>query len=131
MPALDLSRSKINVGTTMDNVTIIQCLECSPTGGSVLDVAEYPQPIIQAGHIIVRDTTGDKAYKPMPINSEGTAYEALPSNHKIVGVLYSSIPKREPSATIMIRGAVNRVSSPFPVTEEIEKALPLINFTQD
>lgn len=131
MQTLDLSKGRMTVGTTNDNIVIIQCLECSPTGGRVLDVSGYSLPIIQAGHIIIKANSEGGAYKPMPVNSGGTAYEALPSEHKIVGVLYSSINTSQPSASIMVRGSVNKVASPFAITEEIEKALPLINFTKD
>lgn len=131
MPTLELSNGKTILGTTNDSVAIVNCLECSPTGGRVLDVQGYRLPHIYAGHIIIKATTGTRDYKPMPVNSEGTAYEALPSDHEVVGVLYSSIITRQPSATIMVRGSVNRVASPYPITNEIAKALPLIIFTED
>lgn len=131
MPTLDLNKGKMTIGTTNDNIAIVQCLECSPTGGRVLDVTGYSLPMIEAGHIIIKATSGEGAYKPMPINSDGKTYASLPSDHKIAGVLYSSINTSQPSASIMVRGSVNKVASPFAITEEIEKALPLINFTKD
>lgn len=126
-----LSNPSMTIGTSLDNVVIVNMLECSPVGGRTLDVSSFTGDAILAGHVIIRDTQGAKEYKPMPINSDGSAYETLPSNHEIVGVCFSSVPKRDPSCTIMVRGSVNAVASPYPVTEEIKQALPLIIFTQD
>ena len=49
-------------------------------GGKVLDVSNFKGEFIRAGHVIIRDTESD-IYKPMPINSNGDAYEALPEKH--------------------------------------------------
>lgn len=130
MAQVRLNDEPIRVDTSLDNVTIISCLELM-VGGRVLDTTGFKPEVIKAGHIIIRDKSTKKEYKPMPVNSNGEAYESLPGTHEVVGVAYSSILSREPLATIMVRGSVNKVSSPYPVTSELEKALPLIRFTQE
>lgn len=131
MATLNLSNPALTIDSSRDSIVIIKALECSPLGGRVLNVEGYDQQAIMAGHVIIRDTQGAKEYKPMPVNREGTAYASLPENHTIVGVAYASMPTRKPSCTIVVRGSVNEVASPYPLTEEIKKALPLIVFTQD
>lgn len=129
MPTLNLSKETLKIDTTLDHVVIVQMIECAPLGGRVLDVEGFKPETIRAGHVIIRSQEG--VYKPMPVNSAGTAYDSLPGSHTIVGVCYASIRRSKPSATIMVRGSVNEVASPYPVTEEIKTALPLIRFTQD
>ena len=70
--------------------------------------------MIKAGHIVIRDTEND-TYKPMPVNSAGTAYESLPSNHEYVGVVVCSKPADKPFVGIMYAGEVNDVASPYPI----------------
>lgn len=130
MAQLNLNGTPVLVDTSLDNVTIIACHEMI-LGGKVLDTKGFTPEVINAGHVVIRDKQNAKEYKPMPVNTDSKAYESLPSNHEIVGVLQCSILTSQPLASIMVRGAVNKVSSPYPVTTEIEKALPLIRFTQD
>jgi hypothetical protein len=111
----------------LDSVTIVNYIEGIP-GGRSLDVTGFTPKAIRAGHVVIRDTaTGD--YKPMPVN--GDAYDALPADHTIEGVVVASVTTDEAMAGIMVRGSVNEVASPYPVTEAIKAALPLIRFTQD
>lgn len=130
MAKVDLHNGEQVIDTSLDNVVIIQMLECI-VGGRSLDVTNFKPSVIQAGHIIIRDKQNEKEYKPMPVNEDNSAYEALPENHEIVGVVYSSALTRKPFMTIMVRGTVNQVASPYPVTDAIKAALPLIRFTQD
>jgi hypothetical protein len=93
-----------------------------------LDVTGFPDSVIVAGHVVIRETaTG--AYKPMPVN--GNSYSSLPGGHTIEGVTVSTVVVEEASVSIMVRGSVNRIASRYPVTPAIEAALPLIRFTQD
>lgn len=117
--------------TSLDNVTIVKMIECLPVGGRSLNIAGYKPPTIQAGHVIIRDkTTND--YKPMPVNDAGDAYAALPADHDVVGVAYSSALTKLAFMTIMVRGTVNQMSCPYPYTEAIKTKLsPNILFTQD
>jgi hypothetical protein len=65
----------------------------------------------------------------MPVN--GDAYDTLPADHTIEGVVVASVTTDEAMVGIMVRGSVNEVASPYPVTDGIKAALPLIRFTQD
>lgn len=130
MAQVKLNEEQMRVDTSLDNVTIIRCLELV-VGGRVLDTSSFKGEVIKAGHIIIRDKNNTKEYKPMPVNAQGKAYESLPSNHEVVGVAYCSILASKPLASIMVRGTVNKATSPYPLTEELEQALPLIRFTQE
>ncbi|MDR0733802.1 MAG: hypothetical protein LBF08_07070 [Dysgonamonadaceae bacterium] len=111
----------------LDSVTITNYIEGIP-GGRSLDVTGFPLKAIRAGHVVIKETAKDN-YKPMPVNGE--AYDSLPSDHTIVGVVVASVTTDEAMVGIMVRGSVNEVVSPYPITEEIKVALPLIRFTQD
>jgi hypothetical protein len=111
----------------LDSVTIANYIEGIP-GGRSLDVSGFSPKAIRAGHVVIKETaTG--SYKPMPVN--GDAYDALPDGHTVEGVVVASVTTDEAMVGIMVRGSVNEVASPYPVTAAIKSALPLIRFTQD
>ena len=89
-------------------------------GGRTLDMTGFPDGIIKAGHVIIRETATD-TWKPLGV-SDG-AYTALPEGHTYEGVLRASKPAAEPLASIMYEGEVNDLASPYPVTEAIRTAL--------
>lgn len=100
-------------------------------GGKVLDVTDYTEEFIRAGHVIIRDTTNEN-YKPMPV-SDG-AYAELPANCEYVGVAVSTVSVKEPFAAIMYSGEVNDVASPYPVTAiaaALKEAVPTLVFKHD
>jgi hypothetical protein len=111
----------------LDSVTIVNYMEGVP-GGRSLNVSGFAPKAIRAGHVVIRETaTGD--YKPMPVS--GDAYDALPSSHTVEGVVVASVTTDEAMVGIMVRGSVNEVASPYPVTAAIKQALPHIRFIQD
>jgi hypothetical protein len=112
----------------LDSVTIMNYIEGIP-GGRSLDVTGFAPKAIRAGHVVIRETAGDKNYKPMPVS--GSEYDALPVDHTIEGVVVASVTTDEAMVGIMVRGSVNEVASPYPLTDAIKKALPHIRFTQD
>lgn len=111
----------------LDSVTIVNYIEGIP-GGKSLDVTGFAPKAIRAGHVVIKKT-GTKTYKPMPVN--GSEYGELPEGHTIEGVVVASVVTDEAMVGIMVRGSVNQVASPYPVTDEIKQALPHIRFTQD
>ena len=123
---VDLNDEKEFVDTGNDSIVIINYIE-GIQGGRSLDVAGFAPKAIQAGHIVIKDA--DDKYKPMPVT--GNAYSALPTNHTIEGVVVGSVLTTKAMVGIMVRGSVNQVASPYPVTAAIKTALPLIRFTQD
>jgi hypothetical protein len=113
----------------VDSVTIVNYAEGIP-GGRSLDVTGFKPTVIKAGHVVIKDKdTGD--FKPMPVNAAGDAYNALPAGHSVEGVVVASVTTDKAMVGIMVRGSVNQVTSPYPVTDAIKAALPLIRFTQD
>lgn len=112
-PYIDLVDDTINIDNSKDSIVIIHNQFCIP-GGKALDVTGFAPDVINAGHILIKETaTGN--YKPMPLNAGATAYAALPADHVYAGVLVATILKKRPSAGVMIEGYVNEVASPFSV----------------
>lgn len=102
----------INIDNSKDSIVIIEN-QFSIPGGKSLDVTGFTPDVLNAGHVIIKETaTGN--YKPMPLAS-GTAYDALPSGHTYEGVLVATILKKRPMAGVMIEGYVNENASPFPI----------------
>lgn len=122
-----LNSEKSTVDTSRDSIVIAKVFE-TLVGGRSLDVTGFSPAVIKAGHVVIKETaTG--TFKPMPIN--GAAYAALPVGHTIEGVVIASTMTNRAMVGILVRGTVNEVASPYPVTAAIKTALPLIRFTQD
>ncbi|MGL5913349.1 MAG: hypothetical protein ACRCZB_04225 [Bacteroidales bacterium] len=128
MGTTNLSNEVTTVDTGMDSVVIVNHIEGIP-GGRSLDITGFTPEVIQAGHIVIADSAGN--HKPMPVAEDGKAYAALPASHSIVGVVVGSVLTRKAMVGIMVRGSVNEIASPYPVTAAMKTALPLIRFTQD
>ena len=115
-----------------DNVVIVDNFQ-SIRGGRTLDVTGFTPAVINAGHLIIKETaTGE--LKPMPLIVGATAYAALPAGHTYEGVLIASIVAKKPFAGILVRGTVNYKAAPFSMTSilaAVKTALPLIDFRAD
>ena len=104
----------VNIDNSKDSIVIIDN-QFSIPGGKSLDTTGFTADVINAGHVIIRETsTGN--YKPMPLDVGETAYAALPANHTYEGVLVATILKKRPFAGVMLEGWVNEAASPFSVT---------------
>lgn len=102
-------------------------------GGKVLDVSNFKDEYVRAGHVIIHDTKND-TYKPMPLNSAGNAYSTLPSNHEYVGVCVSTKSVKEPFVSIMHTGVVNDMASPYlldTIKTALKAAVPTLVFEHD
>lgn len=129
MAYTELSNGSISVDTSLDSVTIRQYIG-GVTGGASLDMTEFIDPVIKAGHIVIKETaTG--VYKPMPVKSDKTAYNALPSGHAYAGVVRASKLATEAMVGVMDNGRVNEATSPYPVTDEMKTALKQLIFEKD
>lgn len=98
-------------------------------GGRTLDVSDFTDKVIHAGHVIIAK---DGVYKPMPI-ADG-AYGTLPEGYAYVGVLYRSILTEKPAASIMTWGEVNSEAVPYPmdsILTDFKTACPHIDFIKD
>ncbi|MEZ3441549.1 hypothetical protein [Alistipes sp.] len=125
----NLSNEPEVVDTSLDGVVIRNYIDGLP-GGASLDVTGYTPTVIKAGHIVIRETaTG--VHKVMPVTADGTAYAAKPDGHEYRGVVSATRLASKPMCPVMLRGTVNEVASPYPVTAEMKTALPHILFTQD
>ncbi|MCM1361752.1 MAG: hypothetical protein NC235_07605 [Clostridiales bacterium] len=116
----------------MDSIVIRQYV-AGIKNGKTLDVTGYNHSVIKAGHVVIYDTVND-VYKPMPVNEEGTAYEALPASHEYAGVVVATVLTRRPMVGIMYAGEVNDVASPYPVESilsALKTALPTLVFKHD
>lgn len=108
------------VGFGLDSVVIAHYVG-GIEGGRSLDVADFPDDVIHAGHIVIRSTEDETLFKPMPVSGE--AYAALPEGFEYVGVVRSSILKEAPLAAIMNSGRVNDAAMHYPITPAIKTAL--------
>jgi hypothetical protein len=132
MATVNLVNPKTAVISGNDNVVIVDNFQ-SIRGGRTLDVTGYTPTILNAGHVIIRETATDE-YKPMPVSADNTAYAAKPDGHEYAGVLIASIPTAKPFAGIMVRGTVNPAAAPYPmdtILADLKAALPLIDFRKD
>lgn len=128
MAYADLSKPKEGIGTGLSSVVIVQYIG-GIDGGRTLDMTDFSQEVVRAGHIIIKDANG--IHKPMPIKADNTGYAELPANHEYVGVLVEDIRADDPRAGIMDVGKVNKAASPYPVSAAMETALSHIKFTKD
>ena len=114
-----------------DDSIVIQKYISGIKGGRTLDVTGFADPVIKAGHVIIKLKNGN--YAPMPL--DGSAYAiTLPDGAKYVGVLYRSIPTAKPAASIMTAGEVNSEAMPYYETlahEQFEMDCPHIVFIKD
>lgn len=125
----DLNNKGQAIDTSKDCVVIVDNFQ-SVRGGRTLDTEGFPNDVIQAGHVIIKETeTGN--YKPLGLNSQGNAYAALPSGHTYEHILINSILKDKPFAGLLVRGTVNHKAAPFEIPQEAKEAMPLIDFRAD
>ena len=128
----DLSIQEREILSGMDSIVIRNYI-AGLIGGCTLDMSSFKQGVIKAGHIVIRDTNSG-TYKPMPVNSNGKAYESLPGSHEYVGVVVCSKPADEPFVGVMYAGEVNDVVSPYPIDgikDELKNQLPMLVFKHD
>lgn len=105
MAIISLNSDGVSIDTGLDNVVIVDNFK-SKRGGASLDTTGFTNPVIRAGHVIIKETaTGE--LKPMPTNTAGTAYGTLPADHEYYGILIQSIRTDKPFAGIMFSGTVN------------------------
>jgi hypothetical protein len=157
----DISQKKKGIDFGYDSIVIKKHIT-DIEGGRTLDMTDYPENVLYAGHVIISQVVNEeKVYKPMPVKvseaytavadttgknpkSEGWyvksgenyvattdttpqtgttyyvkgdvtdedgnkayEYDTLPNGASYEGVLYRSILKEKPAASILIDGVVN------------------------
>lgn len=130
MSIVDISK-QTSVDTTLDGVVIQMMIEDVP-GGRSLDVTDIETDVIKAGHVILRNDT-TKEFKAHKIT--GGSYAAKPGGYSYYGILYVSIPKDAPLASIMVRGTVNEKAAQEAAglpeyISAVKNALTLIRFVE-
>ncbi len=137
----DITPKRTKVVFGKDSVVIRKYFSGIP-GGRTLDCSDHPEDNIYAGHVIIKKADGN--YAPMPIKAATEAvgetpaspagYDTLPTGAKYVGVLYRSISKDKPAASIMTHGIVNPTLTPYPmdsIMDAFTAAVKNISFEQD
>jgi hypothetical protein len=126
----NLNNTGDNFDTGNDSIVIVSNLEAI-SGGKTLNTTGFTPAAIQAGHIVIEETSTG-VLKPMPIS--GANYGALPAGHTYKGIVVSSVLTTKPFVAVMVRGSVNKNASPYGIASilsAVKTALPLIRFTQD
>jgi hypothetical protein len=119
----NLARESQQISNANDSIVIVNALGDIP-GGRTLDMTGFTAPV-RAGHVII-EVSG--VYKPMPVNSGGTAYGTLPSGGNYVGVLRYSVDSTDPRAAIVTIGQVNQAACQYAPTSAMKTALPRIEW---
>lgn len=128
---VSLNRANDTYDAGLDSVVIrrvggrIQC-------GRSLDVTGITLTHIKAGHIIIRSTTDEHEFKPMPV-ADG-AYEALPAGYEYAGVWVRTTPINDCRGAIQYDGEINDQVLPYSISDikaAIKTALPSLYFMHD
>lgn len=132
MSVPNLSSELETIGSGLDSVVIRNFIN-GIKGGRTLDTTNFTSTdtVIRAGHVIIYDTVNE-VYRPMPIS--GNVYGLLPESHVYAGVLYKSIKKDQPFASIMNIGSVNIKAVPFAmnsILSAFKTAVPTIVWEND
>lgn len=131
----NLNNEGMIIGAANDSI-VIRKYGAGIIGGHTLDMTDFPSDlkVIKAGHVVIRSTTDETLYKPMPVASGGAAYDSLPAGYEYAGVVVATKPVDYPLVGIMYAGEVNDVASPYPVTSikaALKTALPGLVFMHD
>lgn len=126
----DISPEKETVVFGNDSAVIRKYIS-GIAGGRTLDCSDFINDNIYAGHVIIKKSDGK--YAPMPViaavpakpaqgetpavAAQPAKYGTLPTGASYVGVLYRSISKKKPAASIMTMGVVNPNLTPYPMTD--------------
>lgn len=94
-------------------------------GGVVLDVTGITETVLEAGRVIVQNTT-TKDYSPLGV-TEG-AYDTLEKGYEFAGILKHTITTAKAIAAVLTIGQVNAAACPYPITATIAAGLPRIEF---
>jgi hypothetical protein len=120
----EISQKKVGIDFGSYDSIVIKKHITDIEGGRTLDCTGFPEDVVLAAHVIISTvdaTTGEKTYKPMPIKqvlvdnepqvdeygNKVYAYDTMPEGAQYEGVLYRSILKDQPAASILIDGVVN------------------------
>jgi hypothetical protein len=116
-------------GFGLDTVVIRKFID-GIKGGKALNVEDFAEDYIKAGHVVIRK---EDDYKPLPV--EGEAFAALPEGYEYVGFVTATKKATEPFVAIVTIGEVNDEALPYTLSSEqkaaIKAAVPTIVFNHD
>lgn len=127
---VELNDDNVVLNSDRDSIVIRNIIE-TKVGGCALDVKDFTDSVIEAGHIVIfNPETG--VYKPMPVD-EGE-YGTLPEGFEYYGFVIASVLKKLPAVGVMTRGSVNPECMKYKlgaIEEAVKTALPHITFRAD
>lgn len=102
-------------------------------GGRTLNMTGFTDDVVKGGHIIIRSTTDETDYRPMPVSNG--AFGTLTTGFEYAGILVRSVTKKDPRAAIQYDGEINDKAMPYPLTDTLKTALkaalPSLYFMHD
>ena len=128
----DLTYPSKKIITENDNIVIKKYID-GYEGGRTLDMTGCGLSVIKAGHVVIVETA-TKKFKPMPLNTDNSAYGTLPAGHAYAGIVVASQTADRPFVGILTNGTINPKAAPFAydtILEDLKAALPQIEFRED
>lgn len=128
---MNANLSATQTSVAFDSNVVVRKFIGGLEGGRTLDLHGYTPDVVKEGHVIIKLASGN--YAPMPITASN-AYDSLPSGASYVGILYRSVTKENPSASILTNGEVNPNAVPYSMTailSAFKSACPFIQFEND
>lgn len=102
-------------------------------GGRTLNLTGFTDEVIKAGHIIIKSTTDDNDWRPMPVSNG--VFGTLTTGFEYAGILVRTITAKDPRAAIQYDGEINDKVMPYPLTSTLKSALkaalPSLYFMHD
>lgn len=124
MATVTIGLDQVNVIDGLD--AIVNCkVTADLPGGAFLNAQEWQEPVLKAGHIIIRNNT-TKECSPLDVSSG--SYVALPDGYSYLGTLRKSIKTNNPQAAVVLEGVLNEAACPYSVPSAFKSAIPAIRF---
>lgn len=102
-------------------------------GGRTLNMTGFTGDKVKAGHIIIKSSTDDNDYRPMPVSNG--AFGTLATGFEYAGILVRTVTAKDPRAAIQYDGEINDKVMPYPLTPTLKAALkaalPSLYFMHD
>ena len=133
MAIQDLTPKKETIVFGHDSVVVPKYIS-GIAGGRTLDMDKYPLDTVQAGQVIVFNKTSN-SYKPLKLKTEDEGasynYDTKDEQDVYVGILYRTVAKDNPAASIMTHGQINVAALPYELPADFAAAMPLIEQVKD
>lgn len=100
-----------------DSIIIAKDLGDLPCGAA-LQVADYREPVINAGHLLIKDKTTQEV---KPLGVSGGQYDSLPSGWNYFGIVKTSVLKSLAACAILTKGVVNAAAAANVIGAEYPK----------